>query len=121
MVEILRRRWLVEAILSYWLSWYVQSSGAEDGLNLYVFSLAILIVKGVQFAIAPLYLGPPYSRLEECGGNCEVLERYNVVTSSAFLGEVPLSCTKTHGVSHSDCGENNTDRQLHGNETLKPA
>lgn len=34
---------VVEAFLSYWLCWYVLSSGSEVGLNHYLFPLGILI------------------------------------------------------------------------------
>lgn len=32
---------VLEAMLTYWLSWYVLPNGPEDGINLYVFSVAI--------------------------------------------------------------------------------
>lgn len=37
---------MLEALLSYWLSWFVLLSWLEDGLNTYVFPVAILLVKG---------------------------------------------------------------------------
>lgn len=43
-------RVLMETFFAYWNSWYMLPSGLEDSLNLFVFSLAILI--GVQLALA---------------------------------------------------------------------
>lgn len=34
------------AMLSFWLSWYVLSSGPEDGINAFVFPLAIRVARG---------------------------------------------------------------------------
>lgn len=53
-----RSVYVIVDFLSYWLSWYGLSSRPEDGLTLYVFPLAILIVKRLQFALGPFYLVP---------------------------------------------------------------
>lgn len=60
---------IVEAFLAYWLSWYFLPSEPEDGLNQHVFPLAIIIAKGIKFALDPLFLGSLYVRLDECIGN----------------------------------------------------
>lgn len=54
---------MLEALLSYLLSWFVLPSGPEDGLNSYVFLLAILLAKGEKLALAMIYLGSLYTRL----------------------------------------------------------
>lgn len=55
--------------LSYSFSWYKLLSQPEDRLNPYFFPLSILIRKGIQFVLAPLYLGSLYAWLDECIGN----------------------------------------------------
>lgn len=50
-------------------------------VNHYVFPLAILITKGIQFALASLYLGSPVCTFGEC--TCNIIRavgRYGVVT-----------------------------------------
>lgn len=42
---------VVEAVLAYWLSCYVLSSGLEDGLKQYDFPLEIQIAKDVKFSL----------------------------------------------------------------------
>lgn len=48
---------MLEAMLSYWLLWFVLLSGSEDGLNAYVFPMAILLAKRKRLALVPMYLG----------------------------------------------------------------
>lgn len=56
-------------------------SRPEDGLNTSVFPLAILLVKGKRLALALLYLGSLFYRLNECLKNIVwSVEHYNVVT-----------------------------------------
>lgn len=43
-------------------------SDPKDGLNPYIFLLDNLIVRGVQFALALLYLGSLYAQLDEYMG-----------------------------------------------------
>lgn len=57
---------MVEALLAYWLSWFVLPSGLEDGLNDYVIPLAILLAKGEKLALALLYMRSLYARFDEC-------------------------------------------------------
>lgn len=57
---------VLDAMLSYWLSWYVLLSGPEDGINSYIFPLAIRLAKGKSLALAPIFLGSLYYRLDEC-------------------------------------------------------
>lgn len=45
-----RNYYVVEAFLPYW-SCYVWSIGSQDDVNLYLFPLAFLIVKGEQFVL----------------------------------------------------------------------
>lgn len=54
---------VVEALLAYWLSWLIFSSGREDGWNDYVFLLAFLLAKGKKVALAPIYLEPLYAQV----------------------------------------------------------
>lgn len=42
---------------SYWLSWHVLSNGSKDGINSYVFPLAIRLVRRDRLAFVPIYLG----------------------------------------------------------------
>lgn len=55
---------VVDAFLAYLLSWDLLSSDPEDGLKLYIFPLSILITKGAQFALAPLYLGSQHESID---------------------------------------------------------
>lgn len=50
---------ILEAFQPYWLSPYVLPSGPEDGLNHFVFLIAIQIVEGAKSALAPLFLWIP--------------------------------------------------------------
>lgn len=69
------------AFLAYQLSWYVLPSLPKYGLNNYIFPLAVPISKGVRFALAPLYPGSLYARLDECARNVtQAMGRYDVVT-----------------------------------------
>lgn len=54
-----------EALVSYWLSWYVLPTGPEDGISLYVFPLVIRLPKG-QTCTALIYLGLLFYLLDEC-------------------------------------------------------
>lgn len=78
-------KYQVEALPSYRFSYF---PSPEDGLNNYVFALAIFLAKGKRLALAPLYLGSLYNRLDECVHNifCS-LGPYNVVSyaDTAFL------------------------------------
>lgn len=56
----------VEAMLSFWLSWYVLTSGPEDGINAFVFPLAIHLARGEKVALASIFLGSLFYRLDEC-------------------------------------------------------
>lgn len=47
---------VLEAMLAFWLSWYVLPSGPEDGINSYVFPLVIRLAKGEKVALAPIFL-----------------------------------------------------------------
>lgn len=62
-------RVVLEAVLAYSLSWFILPSGLEDGLNNYAFPFAILLAKGKKLALAPIYLGSLYARLDECLSN----------------------------------------------------
>lgn len=41
-------------------------SGLEDGINSYVFPLVIRLAKGEKVALAPIFLGSLFYRLDEC-------------------------------------------------------
>lgn len=70
---------MVDTSLSYCLSWHVLPSDLKDGLNSYIFLLAISIMRRVQFALFPLYFGSLYARLNECLGNAlRAMERYDL-------------------------------------------
>lgn len=47
----------IEALLAYWISWFLLPSELEDGLKNSVFPLAILLGKGKRSTLAPLYFG----------------------------------------------------------------
>lgn len=75
-----RKRLVLEALLLYWFSWLVLSSGPEARLNIYVFPLAIHLTKGERLAIAPIYLGSLFSKLDECVANtASLVGQYYVV------------------------------------------
>lgn len=87
LTRILETDWLVlEGLLVYWLPWFILPRGQEDGLNNYVFPLAILLAKGERLALTPTYLGSLYAR--QCIANIAgSLGRYDVVAhaNSSFL------------------------------------
>lgn len=45
-----------QAFLSYWLSKYILPSGPEDGINAYIFPLAIRLPRGKRLRLGLLYL-----------------------------------------------------------------
>lgn len=54
--------------------------GSEDGLNIYVFHVMILVVKGEKLALALMYLGSSTHWLYECMENMiSSVGRYDVV------------------------------------------
>lgn len=60
---------IMEALSTYWLSWFIFLSALEDVLKDYIFPLTILLAKGKNVALAPIYLGPLYARLDDCVAN----------------------------------------------------
>lgn len=57
------------------------SSSPKDGLNPYVFPLAILIEKGVPLPLVQFYLRSLYARLDKCVANVvRFMARYGAVT-----------------------------------------
>lgn len=78
----------VEAMLSFWLSWYVLPSGPEDGINAFVFPLAIRLARGEKVALAPIFLRSLFYRLDECIESLvRSMGRYTVASyaQTAFL------------------------------------
>lgn len=72
---------VLEVLLSYWLFWFLLLSEPEDGLNSYVFPLAILLVKGERLAQASNYLVSLFTRLDEWATDIvRSLRLYNLVT-----------------------------------------
>lgn len=45
-----------DAMVLYWLSWYVLSSDPDYSLNFYMFPLLIRLTKGERLALMPIYL-----------------------------------------------------------------
>lgn len=75
-------------MLAFWLSWYVLPSSPEDGIHPYVFLLAVKLAKGEKLALAPIFLGSLFYRLDECVQSLSrSMGRYTVVSyaNSAFL------------------------------------
>lgn len=60
---------MLEALLSYWLSWFVLLSRLADRLNNYVFLVVVVLVEGETLALEPIYLGSLFAQLEECVNN----------------------------------------------------
>lgn len=58
-----------EAMLSYWLSWYILLRSPEDSLSSYGFPIAIKLDKGERLALVPIYLGFLFYWLDECVDN----------------------------------------------------
>lgn len=80
--------YIMEALLAYWLSWYVMPRSMEDGLNPYVFSLAIQDHERKKLTLASLYLGYLYTQFDEFLANVlQSTRRYNAIThfDSCFL------------------------------------
>lgn len=99
-----RSDYVVEALLVYWLSWYVLPSGPGDGLNQYVFPLSILLTKGEKLALSPLYLGSLYAQL--CGqhdslrgGVCRHPHRI-VLPATVLVGALLCGGCKVPGGHH---------------------
>lgn len=68
-------------MLSYWLSWFVFLSGLEDGINLFIFLMAIILVKEERLGLTPIYFGSLYSNLDECMANVvRSIGTYDMVT-----------------------------------------
>lgn len=71
MREVLWRGWrrkqqsVTGAFLAYLLSYFIFLSLLENGLHSYVFPIAVLFVKGKRLALASLFLGSLYVRLDE--------------------------------------------------------
>lgn len=79
---------VLKAMLAYWLSWYVLPSGPKDGMNPYVFPLAVRLAKGEKLALAPVFLGSLFFNLDECGQNLvKSIGWYTVVSyaNTSFL------------------------------------
>lgn len=79
---------VLEAMVAFWLSWYVLPCGLEDEIHPYVFSLAVKLAKGEQLAPALIFLGSLFFRLDECAqSRLKSMGRYTVVfyANSAFL------------------------------------
>lgn len=55
-----------EAMLSYWLSWYILPDGPEESLNAYIYPLAIRLARGDRLTLAPIYLGSLFYRTSVC-------------------------------------------------------
>lgn len=68
-------------MLSYSLSWYGLTKGPEDGPNAYVCPLAIRLARGDRRALASIYLGSLFYRLDQCVDNImRSIDRFYVVT-----------------------------------------
>lgn len=77
---------VLEAMLSYWLSWYALPTGRADGINPYVSPLAIRLVRGEKLAMTPIFLGSLFFRLDECVQNLlKSMGRYTVVSYATFF------------------------------------
>lgn len=77
-----------EAMLAYWLLWYVFPSDPEGDLNSYMFPLIIRWAKGERLALMPIYLGSLLYILDKCIRNIvKSVGCYYVVThaDTAFL------------------------------------
>lgn len=71
----------VGALLSYWLSFFVLPSGPQDSLNSYLFPLVIVLAYKEKLALAPIYLGSLFAKLDQCvANNVSSLCRCDVVT-----------------------------------------
>lgn len=98
------RNGLALELLTYWLSWFIFLSVPEDGLNDYVFLLTILLTNGKNVALAPIYLGSLYVRLNKCVTNVtRSLRRYNVLSCAdsvyftiVSMGALSSPCTYAH-------------------------
>lgn len=80
---------LLEALLSYWLSWFIFSSGPDDGLTDCVLLLAISLTNGKRLALAVVFLGYLYAHLEECLGN--VSSRWSLQCSQTCIYQLSLN------------------------------
>lgn len=94
---------VLEAMLAYWLSWYVLPSGHEDGINPYVFPIAIRLTKGTCFGA--YFLGSLLYRLDECVqnqlkpmGGIQLFLMQTLLSSNYFYGRSLKSWTSTNSI-----------------------
>lgn len=66
----------LEAFLLCWMSRYILPRRPKDGINSYVFPLAIRLVKGIKLPLRPLM----YAGLDDSENIPHSMGRYNVVT-----------------------------------------
>lgn len=68
------------AFFAYWLSYFVFPNPPDDGLNPFVFRMAVLLAQKKPVALGPWFLGSLYKRLDECGRNiARSVGRFDVV------------------------------------------
>lgn len=71
----------MEALLSYYLSWFILHGRPKDGIYPFFFPIAIILVKEGELALEPIYFGSLYTRMDECITNvARSFKRYDVVT-----------------------------------------
>lgn len=78
---------VVEALLPYYLSWFILPRGPEDGIT-FLFSQWLSSSQKERLALAPLYPRLLYARLDECVTSItRSFGRYDVVThaNTGFL------------------------------------
>lgn len=68
------------AFFAYWLSYFVFPSPPDDGLNPFMFRMAVLLAQKKPVALGPWFLGSLYKSLDECGRNItRSVGRFDVV------------------------------------------
>lgn len=120
----------MEGLLTYWLSWFVLPRSLEDGLNSYVFPLAILLAKGENLPLASLYLGSLYARLMCLGNVTRLMGRYDVVTHVDFsflhmfiwehFSEVPPKSITYLAVVMEEVASPDVTRRMNLSDAYKP-
>lgn len=84
--EASRNDLILEALLAYCLSWFIFPCGPEDSLNSCLLLLAVLHEKERKMALAPIYPGSLYARLDECVTNLtRFLRHYDVVSHVGYV------------------------------------
>lgn len=106
------------AFFAYWLSFFVFPSPLDDGLNPFLFPLAVLLAQKKPIALGSWFLGSLFVRLDECGrhitrlvGRHDVICYVEVNFLQLFLREWFVLLVQSRSSSSSPCEKDTGDEQ----------